>query len=580
MLSKLLISTTIVGTGGSIAMFPSIAIAKTSVEIGNTARAITVLITGDNHQGSGVIIQQQGDVYTILTAAHVIKKPGSYKVTTSDDRQYQLISNSIRRMQGIDLAVVKFQANARYSIAKLGNCNLLQSGMDLYVAGFPLATKVLTESVLVFREGKVSANSNRIFEDGYSLIYSNDTLPGMSGGAVLNADGELVAIHGRGDREESSDGNMGQKTGFNVGIPINRFATVAQNLGLEFSVAVTPIPQNTALKSDDYIASGRQKYGKKDYLGALADYNSAIQLNPNMAAAYNYRGGLRSGRLKDYPRALADYNSAIQLEPKNGIFYSNRGHLKEDKLSDIKGAFADYNLAIQLSPDNAIAYANRGYLKAYRLRDYQGGLADLDRAIVLNPYNAISYNSRGAIKSDYLTDYRGGLADLERAIGLNPNDAIYYNNRGLILAIKLKDMRGYNDFNRAIELDPNLAIAYSNRGIVNVELRKEYQMGLVDFNRAINLDPKLPNPFKHRGVLKVNYLADIRGGLADIDRAIQLQSDYAEAYHVRGKIKFERLKDRSGAIADLQQATKFYQQQGSTKEYQATIAYLNKIDRQ
>jgi hypothetical protein len=46
----------------------------------------------------------------------------------------------------------------------------------------------------------------------------------MSGGVVLNNDGKLVAIHGRGDRDEN-----GAKTGFNLGIPVNRFATVASN---------------------------------------------------------------------------------------------------------------------------------------------------------------------------------------------------------------------------------------------------------------------------------------------------------------------------------------------------------------
>jgi hypothetical protein len=38
----------------------------------------------------------------------------------------------------------------------------------------------------------------------------------MSGGVVLNSDGELVAIHGRGDRD-----NKDVKTGFNLGIPID-----------------------------------------------------------------------------------------------------------------------------------------------------------------------------------------------------------------------------------------------------------------------------------------------------------------------------------------------------------------------
>lgn len=66
----------------------------------------------------------------------------------------------------------------------------------------------------------------------------------MSGGAVLNQNGELVAIHGRGDREKNAQGEFGQKTGFNLGIPVNRFATIASNLGVNLRETVPPIPQN------------------------------------------------------------------------------------------------------------------------------------------------------------------------------------------------------------------------------------------------------------------------------------------------------------------------------------------------
>jgi S1-C subfamily serine protease len=217
----------IIGIAATIPLVQTVVIAKTSVEIGETAKAITVLITGSNSVGSGAILQQQGDIYTVLTAAHVVRNKADYKITTSDDRKYEVINSSIRRAPGsIDLAVIKFRSSTKYPTAKLGNCNLLKSGMDLYVGGFPGASRAITDLVFVFREGKVSANSNKTFENGYSLVYSNNTLPGMSGGPVLNSDGELVAIHGRGDRDDT-----GTKNGFNLGIPINRFATVANNMG-------------------------------------------------------------------------------------------------------------------------------------------------------------------------------------------------------------------------------------------------------------------------------------------------------------------------------------------------------------
>jgi S1-C subfamily serine protease len=227
MSSKISLWTGLIGISAMIALVQP-AVAKTPVEVGEIARAITILISTSDSMGSGVIIQHQGDTYTILTTSAVVKQKANYTITTSDDRQYQVISDSLRVAPGeIDLAVVKFKSTANYATAKLGNSSLLKSGMDLYLAGFPAPSSAINQSIFALTRGSVIVNSNKIFRSGYSLIYSNITLPGMAGGAVLNNDGELVAIHGQGDRNGS-----GEKTGFNLGIPINRFVTVASAMGV------------------------------------------------------------------------------------------------------------------------------------------------------------------------------------------------------------------------------------------------------------------------------------------------------------------------------------------------------------
>jgi S1-C subfamily serine protease/lipoprotein NlpI len=443
MSSKIGLWTGLIGIGSTIVFIqppPAIAVTKTAIEIAETAKAITVLISDEQTQGSGIILQQQGDVYTILTAAHVVKSPSSYQITTPDGRQYLAIDSSRRAAPGhIDVAVIKFKSTTKYPTAKLGNCQTLKSGMDLYVAGFPAATRVLTKSVFVFREGRVSANSNQTFENGYSLVYSNDTLPGMSGGGVLNTNGEVVAIHGRGDREQLTDGTIGNKTGFNVGIPIDRVAAVASNLGVQLSQPRRSIPPTAQPRADDYVAAAAQKYRNRDYRGALADYDRAISLNPKSAPAYNYRGVLKE-KIQDIPGGLADYNQAIALNANYGEAYNNRGKLKLNRLQDSQGALADYDLAIELSPKFAIAYANRGYLQV-KLRKVASGLADFNRAIQLEPNDASYYSYRGFLKI-VTSDRSGALADFDRAIELNPRDAATYLKRGDFKYYTLKDRDG------------------------------------------------------------------------------------------------------------------------------------------
>jgi tetratricopeptide (TPR) repeat protein len=415
-------------------------LAKSAVEVNEIAQAITVSIIASDSNGSGILLQKQGDVYTILTAAHVVKNgQANYKITTPDGRTHQPIASSIRRYQGdVDLAVLKFRSSANYKLAALGDSNKLKGGMDVYVAGFPLPTRVITESVFVFREGKVTANSKRVFKNGYGLLYSNDTLPGMSGGPVLDASGQVVGVHGKGDREEAS----GVKTGFNAGVPIGRFADIAQSLGLNLNSRVTRTVQSATLTADDYLASAHQKYTQQNYRGALADYSQAIALNPKYAYAYNNRGFLKYFNLNDFQGALADYNQAISLNPKFAIAYYNRGTLKQLRLNDFQGALADFNQAISLNPKYADAYNNRGTVRYPMMNDFQGALADFNQSISLNPKNARVYYNRGFLKYLKLNDFQGALADFNQAISLNPKYANAYVTRGTLKYEELKDRPG------------------------------------------------------------------------------------------------------------------------------------------
>ena len=50
--------------------------ALTSEQVNDIAKPITVMIGGLDGKGSGVIIDKNGNTYTVLTANHVVKKVG------------------------------------------------------------------------------------------------------------------------------------------------------------------------------------------------------------------------------------------------------------------------------------------------------------------------------------------------------------------------------------------------------------------------------------------------------------------------------------------------------------------------
>lgn len=78
-----------------------------------------------------------------------------------------------------------------------------------------------------------------------------------------------------------------------------------------------------------YNGRGSAKHYLKDYAGAIADYNKAIEQKPQSAATYNNRGNAKKN-LGDYAGAMADYNKAIELFPQYTRVYDNLIELYEE----------------------------------------------------------------------------------------------------------------------------------------------------------------------------------------------------------------------------------------------------------
>src|SRR5262244_928116 len=58
---------------------------------------------------------------------------------------------------------------------------------------------------------------------------------------------------------------------------------------------------------------------KHDYDGAVADYDAALQIEPNNPHIYNARGSAYQKK-GDYDAAIADYDAAIRLDPSSPLF--------------------------------------------------------------------------------------------------------------------------------------------------------------------------------------------------------------------------------------------------------------------
>ncbi|BAU08523.1 tetratricopeptide repeat-containing S1 family peptidase [Fischerella sp. NIES-3754] len=433
--------------GVSIVLVQSqVAVALSQQEVEQIAREITVRIVDTQDptvSGSGVLIKHSGDTYTVLTAYHVVKDGGKYEVITPDTQTNQV--KSVKRLPDVDLAVVEFSSSKDYKIAKIGNSDKATASNSVYVAGFPGRTAAISNPQLFFNKGQVQANG-AAQRDGYNILYDNDTLSGMSGGAVLNEQGEVVAIHGRVDEQE-----IGEKSQSKIitGLGTTIYSALRQMLAVGVDVGVRPPDVvATGLKADDFYIRAYDKYDQKDYKGAIADYTSALKINPNDADAYNNRGVARSD-LGDKQGAIADYTSALKINPNDADAYNNRGNARSD-LGDKQGAITDFNSALKINPNDAEAYYNRGNARRL-LGDKQGAIADYTSAIKINPNYDKAYNNRGNARR-LLGDKQGAIADFNTALKINPNLAQAYGQRGIVRALTGDKQGGIADLQKAAEL--------------------------------------------------------------------------------------------------------------------------------
>jgi len=201
--------------------------------VAKVAQAITVRIEGAT-QGSGVLVKREGNRYTVLTAWHVVsgQRPGEeLDLYTPDGRRHSTEQGSIKQLGNTDMAEIAFTSTMTYALASIGNIHSANSGASIYISGFPLPSSAIPARVMRFKIGQVEANIQEFIPNGYQLLYSNPTLPGMSGGAVLNNQGQLIAIHGQGETDSKMTEQQGVavKTGTNQAVPITYYIKHSSN---------------------------------------------------------------------------------------------------------------------------------------------------------------------------------------------------------------------------------------------------------------------------------------------------------------------------------------------------------------
>ncbi|MFY7810863.1 MAG: trypsin-like peptidase domain-containing protein [Flavobacterium sp.] len=168
--------------------------------------------------GSGVIISEDG---YIVTNNHVINGAQEIEITTNDQKTFK--AKLVGQDSKMDIALLKIESNEKLPYAVFADSDQVKVGEWVLAVGNPYN---LNSTVTA---GIVSAKARNIGNNGIQSFIQTDAAvnPGNSGGALVNANGELIGIN------TMISSSTGSYVGYSFAVPSNITRKIIEDI-MEF----------------------------------------------------------------------------------------------------------------------------------------------------------------------------------------------------------------------------------------------------------------------------------------------------------------------------------------------------------
>jgi tetratricopeptide (TPR) repeat protein len=253
------------------------------------------------------------------------------------------------------------------------------------------------------------------------------------------------------------------------------------------------------LKANKHFKAGNKFYTEEKFKKAIGEYEAALQLNPDLKAAFYYLGssyimvykpGDDSEKNKEYGVKAVEYlQKALDGDPKNKNIIQALGDIN-DKLHNFEEAEKYYLQVQEFTPDDPASYYNLAGFYSNNSK-YDKAIEMYEKRIAIDPANPEGYL--------YLADF-------------------FQNKRKWDDAIKNHELRLQKIAESAMDEKAKnelLAEGYYRLGVVNwnksyqtppdvmapVERLQVVEKGFEALKKATELSPNFPDPWAYMGLL-------------------------------------------------------------------------------
>jgi len=313
--------------------------------------------------------------------------------------------------------------------------------------------------------------------------------------------------------------------------------------------------------ANKYVTSGKIAMNGKNFEKAIADFNKALENNPNNGEAHYYLAQCYK-ETEQYDKMLPHIAAAetlytkkagrmedLRLEIWNKLFEEGKAKATEEKWEEARD---DFELAIKVLPSRYEAYSNSGfvwqhigdndsayfyYAKAYEIAP--------NELLVMENFASLCYNIKNYDKAEELY-----LTILKK----DPNHAGAMGRLGDIYGHKGDFEKAVGYYNRALEVENDNCALWFNLGVLYFQEIHDNDSAINAFSRTVDLCPDDINAFIN---LAVAYISAQR-----FDEAIEKLSAFVEERpnDCTGWDLYSQALLRKGMRKEAQEAYKKYEE--------------------